>query len=800
MKQYLIFLSILISLNADGQRASILGQVVDAYSNEPLAFANVVLMPSNQFAATDDDGNFLFENIEAGVYDVQVSFLGYENQQATEIQTSAVKPAEIIFRLEPLDKVIDEVVVKGDRFRKKAESPLSLRSIGQTEIKRNPGGNRDISLVVRSFPGVTSSTSFRNDLIIRGGAPNENRFYLDDVEIPNINHFATQGASGGPAGILNVDFIREVDFYSGAFPANRANALSSVFDFKQRDGRKDRVGFSATVGASDLGISAEGPLGKNTTFLLSARRSYLQFLFDALNLPFLPTYNDFQLKVKHKIGKHHELTFIGVGAIDDFSLNLEANETEFQRYTLDQLPHNEQWTYTNGLVYKYYRENGFTTFVLSRNMIDYEAEKFLNNDDSSSDNLNLNYNSREIENHLRIQNTNQFNKYKLQYGIRADYVKYSNSTFRRAFDFSGPVEINYESDLDFYKYGLFGQLSFKVLNEKLNFSFGLRSDANTYSNEMSNLFETLSPRLSLSYELTSSLDINFNSGIYYQLPAYTVLGYRENGILVNKENGLKHIKNNHVVAGLSYETNFGSKISLEGYFKKYYDYPFAIRDSISLANLGGDFGVIGNTEVVSNSDGQTFGAEFMFQQKLYKGFYGIFSYTLGASEFEDKNERLIPSSWDARHIANLTLGKRFNKNWEVGIKWRYQSGLPLTPDSPNSDLVINWDRNAGAIPDYSLLNSERFNGLSEVDVRVDKKWFFRKWNLEFYLDLKNIFAQGVDVNVLVLDLPLDPDGKPIGNGEIINPNAPLNEQRYKTKILSDEGGTLLPTIGVVVEI
>ena len=140
-----------------------------------------------------------------------------------------------------------------------------------------------------------------------GGAPNENRFYLDDVEVPNINHFATQGSSGGPVGLINVNFIKEVDFYSGAFPANRGNALSSVMNFRQADGRDDRIGGTFLMGSSDFGVTLEGPVGDKTTFLVSARRSYLQFLFQALGLPFLPTYNDFQTKIKHKIDQKNEI-------------------------------------------------------------------------------------------------------------------------------------------------------------------------------------------------------------------------------------------------------------------------------------------------------------------------------------------------------------------------------------------------------------------------------------------------------------------------------------------------------------
>jgi len=220
---------------------------------------------------------------------------------------------------------IEDVVVRASPFRKKLESPLSVRIVGIQEIEKNPGGNRDISRVIQSFPGVGSTPAFRNDVIVRGGGPNENRFYLDEIEIPYLNHFSTQGASGGPVGIINVDFIREFEFYSGAFPASKGNAMSSVLSFRQIDGNDEKFRFRATVGASDLGLTADGPTGNNSTLIMSLRRSYLQFLFSALDLPFLPTYNDFQFKHKTRIEDKGELTVIGIGALDDFELNNIVN-------------------------------------------------------------------------------------------------------------------------------------------------------------------------------------------------------------------------------------------------------------------------------------------------------------------------------------------------------------------------------------------------------------------------------------------------------------------------------------------
>lgn len=805
MRNYIVVVVlVLLAQNLLAQSGIVKGTVTDALTNEAIMFANVLVMGTSQGTTTDLDGKYEITGLEPGLYDVRVSYIGYEEQTTYEVQITNSKPANVDFGLQEVSEQLEEVVVTASPFRKTEESPVSLRTIGVAEIQRNPGGNRDISRVVQSLPGVTTVSSFRNDLIIRGGAPNENRFYLDDVEVPNINHFATQGASGGPVGLINVNFIKEVDFYSGAFPANRGNALSSVFNFRQRDGRDDRIGGTFMVGASDAGFTLEGPIGDKTTFLVSTRRSYLQFLFQALGLPFLPTYTDFQAKVKHKIDQKNEIYFIGLGAIDQFALNLEANETEEQQFQLDFLPVSPQWNYTNGLVYKHYEDNGYWTFVLSRNMLNNEAEKYFQNDDSSEENLNLRYKSQEIENKLRIENTTRFGDYKLNYGVGYEFVKYNNRTFNRIATPQGSITVDFASDFSMNKYYGFGQISRKFNSDRLILSLGFRADGNDYSDDMNNPLTQFSPRFSAAYAFSERFSFNFNTGIYYQLPPYTVLGYQEDGIFRNRENDVTFIRSDHLVAGVEYNTKFNSKISIEGYYKRYSNYPFLLRDSLTLANLGGDFGVIGNEPVISRSAGRTYGMEVLFQQRLYKGFYGILAYTLGWSEFEDKNRDFVPSSWDARHIVNFTAGKKFNKGFlkdvEVGINWRFQTGLPFTPFDESSALVSNWDVRGVALPDYDLLNTLRTGVTNSFDFRIDKKWFFDKWSLNLYLDIENVNGNAVGLPALILDRELDENGTPIGGGVIENPDAPIEEQRYLLKQIGNAVGTPIPSIGIMVEI
>ena len=401
----------LIGTSLHAQEGVIKGRVYNSINNESIPFANIVIANTTIGVSSDIDGNFELKGLAPGSYNVICRYVGFKSFAAYEIIVSSARPTTLEIGLEEEAMNLEDVVVRAAVFTKSEESPVSLRTISAAEIYRNPGGNRDISKVIQVLPGVASTVSFRNDIIVRGGAPNENRFYLDGIEVPNINHFATQGSSGGPVGLINVNFIREVDFYSAAFPVNRGNAMSSVIDFKQITGNDEKLSGTFMLGSSDVGLTLDGPTGDKSSFIFSARRSYLQFLFKALGLPFLPTYNDFQYKHSFKINPKNSLTLIGLGAIDDFELNTGVNEgvsdldiIERNDYILGNLPVNTQWNYTVGANWTHFGKNSYQTFVASRNMLNNNSIKYQQNIEDPAGKL-LDYTSQEIENKFRFENT-----------------------------------------------------------------------------------------------------------------------------------------------------------------------------------------------------------------------------------------------------------------------------------------------------------------------------------------------------------------------------------------------------------
>ena len=789
----LLFSFLSISNFALSQNVKVYGTITNVLNNDPIPFANIIVEGTMIGTTSDIDGNYEILNLQAGAYNFKCSYIGFNTDIQSEIKVSSNKNLRLDFFLSENSEVLSEVKVKGNTFNKTKASPVSLRTINASEISKSPGGNRDISKVISNLPGVSSSSSFRNDIIIRGGAPSENRFFLDGIEIQTINHFSTQGSSGGPVGILNVNFIREVDLYTGAFPANRGNALSSVMELKQIEGNDEEISGSFTVGSSDAGLTLNTPISKKSTLLLSVRRSYLQFLFKALKLPFLPTYNDMQFKYTYKPNNKNQFNFLGIAAIDDFTLNPGINEGEKDsmqlaqnNYNLNNLVINNQWNYTAGGTWRHFFSNSNLFFVMSRSHLNNTALKYLDYADVTSQKI-LDYKSEEIENKTRLEYNFERNEYTINVGANLEDATYLNNT-KQKFTvgdsiFTGIVN----ADLNFLKYGAFTQIGKTYFSNKLVASFGLRIDGNSFTESKNT--PNLSPRLSLAFNLNEKISLNSNIGRFYQLPTYTILGFEDDGKYLNKD--ASYISCDHLVVGIEYNPSSYSKITLESFYKSYANYPFSVLDSISLANLGGDFGVIGNEDISSISKGNSYGVELLAQQKMSSSIYGILSVTYYRSRFEDKKGNLVASTWDNRFILNMTAGKKFKRNIELGLKYRYSGGAPYTPiDLINSSNKAIWDINQRGVLDYNLLNTKRLNGQHGLDIRVDKKWFFKSWSLNAYIDIENILNAK---RQLPSEYGIDPNLGPLvsGTGETSD-SYPLYE-------IINNSGTVLPSIGLLIE-
>ena len=786
----LFILSFLLPTLAFSQKGKIKGTIINAKTNEPVEFAGIQIQGTTLGTTSQQDGVFELANVNPGFVRVVVSFVGFETTVSPEIQVMGNQTSFIDVYLPESSVELDAVIVRPNYNMKRIESPISVISVGVRDIEKGAGVNRDVSKVLQTLPGVGATDPNRNDLIVRGGGPSENVFYLDGIEIPIINHFATQGSSGGVVGVINPDFVEEISFYTGAFPANRTNALSSVMDIRQRDGSSNQVRTSLAIGASDAAATVEGPVNDKSTFIVSARQSYLQLLFKLIGLPFLPTYNDFQAKYKLKIDNKNELTIIGIGAIDNLVLNtdLETSGTESQKYLLSYLPVYKQWNYTVGGVYKHFGYSFIDTWVLSRSMLQNKNFKYRDNDESN-DKMS-DYKSDEAINKLRFEREYPYMAIKLKIGAGVNYAHYTNNSFRSVFR-NGSEELQkYDTELDLFGYQVFAQLSDVFLDQRLKLSLGVNVVGNNFNNNMLNPLNQFSPRFSASYELSDKWDINANIGRYASQPAYTTMGFKRNGEFVNKNEQLKYIISNQAIAGFEFRPSDNTRLSVEGFYKQYGSYPFSVEDGISIASKGTEYGQVGDEKITSTGKGRAYGVELLYKIIDLEKLNLTTTYTFFRSEFTDRENVYRPSSWDTRHMVNLIASYDFGKGWNVSARWRFSGGAPYTPiDMELSQNREAWDITNQYYLDYDKFNTLRLSSNHSLDLRVDKEIYFSKFALNFYADVQNAY------NFQSESVPIYTNKDTDGN-VMIDPNDPTKQ---KIRLLDNLSGTVLPAVGVMVK-
>lgn len=775
MNKYLFYFLLVFHTSLYCQNiGSLTGTVIDSESGLPLEGATVTVDKSNFFAVTDQNGFFEIVDLPTTTYNITARFIGFKIQTKFNIIVKSAGNRSLDFVLSPMPDTLDEVILNESPFKTSIETPLSTQTFSAVEIETYPGGNNDITRVIQSLPGISPSVGgFRNDIIIRGGGPNETVYYLDGIEIPNINHFSTQGSSGGPVGLVNISFIKDVTLSTSSFGAEYDNALSGVLAFNQKDANKEKLVGNFRLGSSEAGLTIEGPINNKSSFILSLRRSYLQFIFKAFGFSFLPDYWDYQFKLNHEIDSNNSIKLIGIGSIDKLTVN-EPDKFNFENQSvIEQIPLTNQNTETFGLTWRriYKSINGFFDLSISNNNLNNNFIRYKDNltkSDPTYSNI-----SRENETKLRFISNHNFNDLKFSFGFNLTSAKYTNNT---KFNF---YDIDYSTDLNLIKYGFFVKSSKLIFNQRLGVSFGFRFDQDNFTSD-NNIFSNFSPRLSLSYSLSedNNWKLNLSTGLYYKIPTYTALGFKDiNDNFLNTN--MLYTKSNHYVFGIEYNASYSSRFTIESFYKKYNNYPVSVLDNISLANKGADFEVLGNEFLLSNGKGKSYGLEFLYQQKLQNNFYGIFSYTFFFSEFSNLDNIYLPSVWDNRHLISFTGGYKLKKNWEISSKLRYTGNTPYAPvDTASSSFSY-----PEIIFDYSQLGNYFLQSFTKLDFRVDKRWNFKSTSMNFYIDIENLLGN---------EIPIPPEYG-LSRDEKQNIIMPID----LIEVESDNRNSVIPSLGFV---
>ena len=766
------------------QSYAIHGRVTDKKRREPVVGAAIMVVGHYELqTATDTLGHFRIEGVPAGIVSLWVTGAGYRGVQTPSFQVAATTPG-VDVEMEEWAEELGEVAVRPSPFRKTVESPLSMHVIGVREIEKTPGGGRDVSRIVRMLPGVSfSPAGYRNDLIVRGGGPSENRFYMDGIEIPHINHFATQGATGGPVSLINADLIREIQFYTGAFPADRSGAMSSVLDFSLWDGDVDRQSFKATLGTAEASLSGRGHFGGHTTYLFSLRQSYLQMVFKMLGLPFLPNYTDALFKVKTELSRRTTLTLIALGGIDRMKLNTGVEDDEHAAYILSYLPKVTQETFTVGAVVRHYAGPHTTTLTLSHNYLNNRNVKYRDNDESRPEGLMLDLRGREQKSTLRVENrTTVGDRWMLKENVELAY--HNMSADNRQQNLVGRWN-NYRTQLGFFSYGASLTAAYTGHADRLRLSMGVRADGNSYSTRMQRVWNQLSPRASVRYALTPDWAVSASTGLYHQLPPYTALAFRQQGQLVN--NGLRYLSVWQSAMGGEWRATDNMALTLEAFYKHYYHIPLSTLDGIPLTCKGADYGIVGNERLTSTATGRAYGLELLFRWLKPDRLNLTGSLTWFRSAYRPSaGADYIDSPWDNRFILNLSGTLELPRHWSMGAKVSLLGGTPYTPyDEEASSYVTYWDANGRSLPDYTRYNAGRSPLYTQYDVRIDKEWYFPRWRMGMFLNLQNVRIQQQAVYM--------------STGEVVNPTAPLADRRYRMKRVGQDSNTIVPSIGLTAE-
>lgn len=771
---------------AQQQSYSVRGRVIDRLTREGIPYAAVIIVGvEGSGNVADSTGVFVLDGVKPGISQFSAIQLGYRTVVTPEYRITPYTPfIEIEMDQDPTELAASSV--RPSPFLRSVESPVSVRVISLGDIEKIPGSNKDIARIVRSYPGVSySPIGYRNDLIVRGGGPAENVFFIDGVEIPNINHFATQGASGGPVSILNSDLIREISFYTGSFPANRGGALSSVMDITLREGNKEKQAFKAVIGASEVGVSASGHFGNNTTYIASVRQSYLQLLFKLLGLPMLPNYIDGQFKIKTKIDTQNEITFIGLAGFDNLRLNTDPDD-KGDEYLLSYLPLLKQETFTVGATYKHFSDSHIQTFTLSYDYLNNRSSKYLDNDDSDLDNLILKSSALEGKAQARFENRSYLSAWTIRSGADISWRHYDSDVYRMM---NNGVPVDYDTKVGFLTWGLYGSADYKSPSGRLNLFAGLRTDGTSFSKSTAQFWKQFSPRVAISYMPWKAWSFNASAGLYHQLPPVTALSFRDSdGMLANK--GLEYMRVFSAAMGADWKLMDRLFVGLEGFYKRFMDIPLSVATNVPLTCIGADYGAIGEERLVSSAQGRSYGVELLVKWLIPDKISLVGSATLYKSEYRSAADgEYIPSAWDNRYIVNLSAVYDLPRYWSIGAKASMIGGAPYTPyDEEASSYKTVWDAAGRPVYDYTQYNGMRLDPYFQLDLRVDKSFYFRKWTLGLYVDLQNVTFSKIAQPTAYLS-----------TGIIADASVPVAQQRYELEMLELTSGTIVPAVGVTVE-
>jgi hypothetical protein len=695
------------------------GQVIDHHTRQPLPGANVVLLGLEQGAMADDQGHFALERVPVGTHRLQASMIGYAAQVRPDV---VVRPGRVTALTIALSEVVlglENTLVKADYFSAVEEESVSAVNFNSEEIRRSPGSAQDISRLLQAMPSVNLNTDQRNDLIVRGGSPAENLTLVDGIEVPNINHFPTQGASGGPIGLLNVDLIEEASFFAGGFSAPYGDRLSSVLSIDLRQGNRRAFDGELNMGMAGAGFIFEGPLPQGRgAWLASARRSYLDLIVGAIGTGAVPQYSDVQGKLTWDLNSRHHFSLLVLGGFDYIDI-APQDQDENDDHVLQEV---DQYVLGGGWKWLW-SSRGFAQATLAYTQADFAIDV---SEGESRRSLYANHSQERAlalrsRLYLRLRPGSALTLGLDAKRIFSDFAIFAAADTNRL-GLTVPL-LDLGEEVATHKLGLYlsGE---QTLFHRLRATLGLRYDYFAYNQE-----HDLSPRLSLGYDLDEGTSLNAAFGVYYQnLPPSLLVQHPDNRLLENP-------RALHYVLGLQRRLTPSTRLTLELYAKEYDELPYDPDDpTVSVFDAYADFGAPAPGGLIGNGRASSRGFELLVQKKLAQDLYGSLSYAHARSRYTDLSGAKRHRNFDNRHLSSLILGYRPSDRWEYSLRWSYAGGRPYTPFDEELSRLLG----TGVVrPDQ--VNARRLPPYHRLDLRLDHRQHYRAFNVVSFFSLLNAY-------------------------------------------------------------
>ncbi|MEM1320050.1 MAG: TonB-dependent receptor [Bacteroidota bacterium] len=750
----------LLSLPSYAQNTQVVkGTIIDKQSELPLIGATVEWLndDGNIGAVTDIDGYFRLEGIPIGRQVFRISYLGYEPMTIPNVVVTAGKEVVLNLSLQESVEQLDEVVVTASVDKDRAQNEMatiSARQFSVEEVTRYSGGRSDVARLATNFAGVSTADDSRNDIVIRGNSPTGVLWRLEGIPIPNPNHFASLGATGGAVSALNPNVIKNSDFLTSAFPAEYGNALAGVFDIGMRTGNRDRHEFMFQMGAfTGLEANAEGPLSKNGkgSYLLAVRYGLVGVFGGGGGTSAVPNYSDVAFKVTSGTTKAGQFTFFGIGGtsaidflhddVDEDDLFAAADEDSFvdSRFGVIGMKHN-----------LLLGDNAYIRTVISGALSVNELieERYFNLDqDDEFTALYTNFDNTETRLSISSYLNKKFSaRFSGRMGVLVENTNYDllgeDAEVGTDNDGDGVRELGtlYNFDDNALIVQPFVQTQYRI-NQRWTLNTGLRAQYLALNETFA-----LEPRAAINWNATDKQRFSLGYGLHHQtqpIPILLAASFDSDGEQVRTNEGLNFTRSHHFVLGYDYNFAPGWRLKTELYYQDISNVAVdSDPTSFSVLNAGADFSFPnGKVNLVNEGVGANYGVEITVEKFFSKGYYGLLTASIYESTYEGSDGIERNTAFDNTYVLNILGGKE----WKIGKDKRHAFTVDTKITTAGGRRYTPVDLEASVETGFEVLQddiafSERFDPYFRWDIKFGMQFNSRKRKVShrFFIDLQNV--------------------------------------------------------------